>query len=503
MKGFCRSIAPVMAAALLLCGCQNDNDNENDHIEDIDLVGDISEDITTTAAASVTTTEPPAVPTIDNISSFSAFIMSENPSIIYKKALGEENCIPGYMYIKGPDNAVYPLLDMHFSADLGIFQSDAHAYAVNDEDGSRVLKIDKLTGEYKVIYEAKSGIIDKFRRSKYGENDKLIYYLTDGNRIVRIYRDSDRADVIAESESGIAFVHIPGDIEHGTLPDSYYICEECSEKGDYALWGDNDGNIYWYHCHTGENMMIDDPGMWELKVNPSNSEAVGASNELNDLYFFNIYNGREMLITEDAPHVYIIDDTAIIEAEKGEGSPCILAVNIPARETEIVYTPQYGDIETVLLGYRMTELDETHLSLSDHVLIIKDGDYLVSLTVGTPEAKTLFHLDNGMSDSLPIQFISEREHYWIYSAGNAIYELDRLKRHYDEWLAEDYPDMDFSSFYYCEDCIDDPDAFYWKDGNGDFWWYHAHSGENEPINVDDESYWISGSYTHFITRKNQ
>ena len=496
MKGFCRGIAPVMAAALLLCGCQSDNDNENQHIEDIDLVGDISE--ATTTAAAVATTEPPAVPSADNISKFTAFIMSEKPLSSYKIVLGEENCVPGHMYIKGPGNVVYPLLDIHFSDELGIFQSDTHAYAVNDEDGSRVLKVDKLTGEYEVIYEAKSGAIDVFRRSQKVGADK-IYYLTDGSRIVRIYGDTDQVDVLAESESGLAFVNIPGEVEKIIKDDpwhDHYICEECSEKGDYALWGDNDGNVYWYHCHTGENMQLDGSDMWELISYPSDSEVPGDSWLLNDLYFHNIYTDEEIFVAEDTPNYCITDDdTAIVEVEKGEGAPYIMAVNISARETEIIYTPQYGELETVNFLRRNED--------PDSVLIIKDGDWLMRIDKETLDVTPLFRMDNGMFSSTPPQIDTKREYYWIYTAGYALNQLEWLKIHYDEWLAEDYPDMDFSSFYCCEDCIGDPDAFYWKDGNGGYWWYHAHSGENEPINVEDESYWIAGSYTHFITRKNQ
>ena len=481
-RAFLSYAATVMAAALLLCGCQSDNDNDNGHIEDIDLVGDISETTTTTAAA---TAEPPEAPDGGNISWFTAFIMPENPSSTYVYALGEENCVPGYMYLKGQKGAVYPLLDMHFSYSEEVFQSDTHAYAVNDENGSRLLKINKLTGEYEVLYEAESGVIDNFKRSKRGDNAGRIYYLTDGNRVVHIYRDSDKAEVIAESESGVVFMNTPG--EDGLLSGSYS-CEECIEKGDYIFWRDNGDKIYWYHGHTGENMLLDNSYMWELKFYQSGVEVEFWT--LNDLYFHNIYTDEEILIAENVPNFEISGDTAFIEVEKGDGAPYILAAYIPARETEIVYTPQYGDIKMVSYIYH-----------TDDFLIIRDGDYLLRMDTDTLEVTTLFRLDNGMANSSQNQSVSDRVYYTVYSADHALLELELLKSSYDEFLAEDYPDMDFNTFYCCEDCIDDPNAFYWKDANGDFWWYHAHSGENEPINADE--YWVNWGLAHFITRKNQ
>ena len=89
---------------------------------------------------------------------------------------------------------------------------------------------------------------------------------------------------------------------------------------------------------------------------------------------------------------------------------------------------------------------------------------MINLRGDSFEAEVLFELENGLS----------KMNFYPYAESQLAYGF--------------LEDEDTSDFYICEECSLKENYFIWADNDMNWFWYHPHSGENEPIIIDSERY---------------
>ena len=519
---FCKCIAAAIAAALLLCGCQSGNDGSID----IDIAPD--PDITT---------ENNERAELPDMRVLTPFIMPQEGTEEYlyysskmEAAQVKGSCVPGYLYLKNAAEDLFFLLEPYeFDEADGLYQYEREVQGYTNwryvygaaklPDGEKLLKVDKITGSYAVVYTPAGGKVELMTPSeRHGDNSGRIFF-KDGKRLCALDPSSDQVTVCAESESGItdikceAFIYER--INTGGVEDAY-TCEKCGSEY-FAIWADGEGQYYWYHVHSGESEPIDfqylyypfycfndlifrgsktddaspyswrywgEWGEWELysrdKETRENTLLVD-----NVIYHYNhltyhssLFIARQdgvnrLMTIDERTGVYETiydfqdDDIQIIYTSGDvdendryitniffrEGDS-IIKLNSDSLEVNVMYASQYGKLEVIDRYF------------AGYAWLLRDGNTIVKATADTFESKELFDLENGLTQ--------------VYFPSFAEGELVGMMTM--------YPDEDISDFYICQECSMKEDYIIWADNDTNWFWHHPHTGENEPINIDTESY---------------
>ena len=166
-----------------------------------------------------------------------------------------------------------------------------------------------------------------------------------------------------------------------------------------------------------------------------------------------------------------------------------------ADETDITtaYTAQYGELE--ILGFidLVKDDDGSWQEISEilgyTMMVIRDGDHILRSFCKDmePQFEELFVMENGIYDYDQPQSIYREAFHSVYTASFAKDNFFSLRDGYilertDEMMMENFGHT-LNDFYICPDCGYGYEYFIWADKDGNWFWYHPESGENEPIEV--------------------
>ena len=487
-----RMLTAALTAAMLLslAGC---SDNDGDHTEDIDLVGDVSEEATTSAAVS-TTIKDIAIVTADpaaenqSVSSRWVHVAPYEKEEWFESFCGKGEYIQGALYFeKTAYSTLNMLLDIKFKDENEVhtYQSEKlpYIYAVTLDD--RLLEVDKRDGSFKVLYAAQYGTIDNLEySSRPGETEGRLLYINDGDHIVQIDRETGEYTVPIGPEyidNGVSYIYGPGTWLNVDA------CDYCFYDKDFIIWEDNDENYFYYHPEVdkaepmvkrnfsvekadpdwtiGEDVEFSYPPLtgktgWVM-LGCTEESALGYRDygmEPGYLYFVQgIYEETHYYLLlpiefKDAPcylyqdkeYVYgITADDRLLKVDKRDGS------------YEVLYTAQNGgissfDFRSERLGTYPTDYEHAYC------LIFSDGRDIMKLDTSTDEITVV------ESSDVDVDYMQCLDWEWIKQ-----YSSDAF---------------DFS--YVCQDCAYDPEHFIWVDVNGDWFWYHPDRGESEPLDYN-------------------
>ena len=529
-NGFCIGMALAIAAAVLLCGCKGDNDGSID----IDIAPD--PDITT---------ENNEKDDLPDMRVLIPFIMpqegteeylyySSKMETAHAQVMG--SCVPGYLYLKNSAEDLFLLLEPYeFDEADGLYQYEReiqgytnwrYVYGVAKlPDGEKILKVDKITGSYTVAYTPASGRVELMTPSERHGDDSGRLFFKDGNRLCALDPSSGQIKVCAESESGITDIKCEAFIYErintgGVNESDAYVCEECGSEF-FVIWADGEGQYYWYHVHSGENEPID----FQLHYYPFYcfNDLVWKGSESEDWELnsggWQGYRGEWELYTRDKAtreEVLLLDDViyyygnfaphlslAVVSKDVSR----LTVIDGRTGETEPIYEFQSNNIRLVDVSYRYFD-DGTEYSF----FLFKDGDSLIRLDGNTARTDEVYASQYGgleiidryqylfKDGDMVVRANEEATGFeTLFEAANGITEanfpffaeIGRLN------IQELFPDEDVSDFYTCEECCENKDYIIWADDDANWFWYHPHSGENEPIKVDMESYSVFSEWDHW------
>ena len=320
-------------------------------------------------------------------------------------------------------------------------------------------------------------------------NDNL--YCTCDNLLLLMdrYMNDVALLLLAEADSSIIKLLDYGFAEAASeKKDGVYVCDICSRNKEYVIWSDSNNNFYWYHPHSGENEYLENfdemyftgSELYSYEVDYAQSVGSQAYIEIVDLYRVNNATGERELILADITNfvsfyegTWITTNIAYFEVDKvelGTGTEAyIAAFNKETGELNTLYTAKSDDMELISAYYKQSS-----------AFLIKDGNEIICFDKNTLKATTLFRLENGMFSRYPVQYVSLKRYYQFHMGEYVEWELELLEL--------DYPDDDFSDFYICDQCRGSDEYFIWEDEDENWFWYHPHSGKNEPVTLDSERY---------------
>ena len=307
MKIFCRGIALVMAAAVLLCGCKNSEGN--DERKDIDLVGDASEEeiapvtTTTTASETTTTTEEEPVKS-DEVVYEDVYDVDENGiqsifpveyKLYYKDGeTGETTLL--YEHVKTGrafyEDIIYAVVDDEQTPfmiaynnenksenDIGLVTAYTAQYGELEILGC-IAAVKNDEGEWESIWDISDHtmmvirdgdhILRSFCNDKAPQFEELFILengIYDYDQVQSLYKEAYHFVYTASYAIDNFFAIRDGYIREytdemlmeyfGHTLDEFYICPNCGYGYEYFLWADKDGSWFWYHPETGENEPIE------------------------------------------------------------------------------------------------------------------------------------------------------------------------------------------------------------------------------------------------------
>lgn len=308
-----RSMAAVLAAALLLCGCSC-SDGGSDWDGDIDLAGDISENdiapVTTTTTSKVTdmtitTTTPEIVAEPETV-----------PAVIVEYVYAtDENGVESFtpveykLYHKDWETGESTLLFDHVKTDSAFYEDITYAVVDNGEQTPFMIAYRENEGDIDVVtaYTAQYGELEilgfiddvKDDDGKWQRISEILGHtmivIRDGDHILRSFcNDMDpQFEELFILENGIYDYDQPQSVYKeayhfaytasyakneflsikngymleytdemmmeyfGHTLDDFYICPECGDGYEYFIWADKDRQFYWYHPETGVNEPIE------------------------------------------------------------------------------------------------------------------------------------------------------------------------------------------------------------------------------------------------------
>ncbi len=480
---------------------------------------------------------------VTEISEFSPIIMPEKDDEKfqeYAEVIGEENCIPGYVYLYqkrlDPTNSKLTLLiPQRVDRAAGLFQSRdqsgsfRYVYCLS-EDRTKLIRADKTTGETE-DFTCKEGEIDllvgtdNIGSGTAEKNDFLFFkagntcYVLDGVQ-GKIIRHFESPNGISDIKSGYDFAM---ERAQGGVDDPFY-CEECGASG--VLWENDSGRYYWFHPHSGTNQYIDFESVYypfysvsELRWKFFPDE----SGKGDDSYIFDreyhlqipsgafensalkkaqllVYNRRTGESTVLLDNVVDADDsgniTAIVRDDSGERLQTVNAND--------------GTVKTI---YKTTEGTLSILFSDDSKAAFSDGNSLMAYFFRQKTTKTFDGLttDEDISiyrfedldllktkDTLYKLNFGEMTAEKLFGYDNGMSRLRLINGEERNSLQTCFPDEDFSDSYECAECkktLQTAPPFIWADDNGSWYWYHPHSGEITAVDVQtyaeyDDLYYI-------------
>ena len=133
----------------------------------------------------------------------------------------------------------------------------------------------------------------------------------------------------------------------------------------------------------------------------------------------------------------ISEDNELLKVSKIDGS------------YDVLYTPQYGEVSNF---YQSDFVENKNgVGESGRFLYLMDGDYDIVILETSTDEYDIFHSDKKIVK------------YWW--AG----------------FQEDHIHNDFDDAYVCDICGYDGKYVIWEDIDGNYFWYHPETGENEPL----------------------
>ena len=510
MKRIC--LAGILAAALLMSACNGGGD--------IDLAPE-------PALTTENDMETEEISSIDR-RVMTPFIMPQEGTeeYLHYRSKIDVNCVSGYLYLKNSAEDMFLLLTPYeFDETDGLYQyvreengyvNWRYVYGVAKfPDGDKILAVDKTTGTYNIIYTSQSGRIELMTGNERFSDDSEYLFFRDGNSLRRLTPSNGEVTVCAESGvsdiKNTAFVYER--VNKGMIPEyDAYICDECGK--DFIIWAEGDGQYYWHHVHSGENEPIDFQYLyypfycynyfeWSGSLNGESYGGEGGWGDL-ELYVRSMETREKTLLLDNVIYYYGNDHfthkiPAIVQAD---GVSRFVEVDERTGEPETLYEFQSGDFQLLHDDY---DYDER-----TYRFVFRDGDRIVRMYGNTPEPDVVYLARNGELDVIGAYTVFWNT--WLIRDGNKVlktsanelktetlFEVDNGitdAKFYDYFtgayynMMKEYPDVDMSDFYRCEECDMDGDYVIWADNDGNWFWYHPHSGENMPITIDDESYTV-------------
>lgn len=461
------------------------------------------------------------------------FIMPQQNTeeYLYYSSKIDGECIPGYLYLKNSAEDMFLLLTPYeFDEEDGLYQyvSEVQGYTnwryvygvAKLTDGEKILAVDKVTGAYSIVYTPSSGAIELMTASeRHGDNSGRLFF-KDGNSVRALAPETGEITVCAESESGVT--DIKGDefiyqrIKTGGVSESdVYVCSQCGSEY-FTIWADGNGQYYWYHVHSGENEPIDFQYLYYpfYCLNDlifSGSKTADASPYEWDgwgewgqwaLYSRSRESGERTLLAEDViyHYNYFIDHISLFIARE-EGKLRLMIVDERTGVPETVYEFQSGDVQIMDCSYQHYGDEYSSGYGFAYNFVFSDGDSVVELKGNTGEAEIVCTSRHG-----ELEFIEGYTYLnaWLLRDGNVmiklygdsfkteeLFELDNglsavnLYPYAESQLGYGFLEYeDTGDYYTCEECSSNYDYVIWADGDGNWFWYHPHSGVNEPIIID-------------------
>ena len=483
---------------------------------------------------------------VTEISEFSPIIMPEKDDEKfreYAEVIGEEKCIPGYVYLyhKRLDptkSKLTILIPQRVDRETGLFQSRGqsendhsfrYVYCLS-EDRTKLIKADKVTGDVSE-FTCDGGTIDMVTGTdnvdlpEAEKNDYLFFRAGDNCYII----DGVQGVILQhfESENGISDIKGGYDFAKGRYNKGVsgaYICEECGASG--VLWSDNGGQYYWYHPHSGENQPLDfqsiyypfnasykflwrfmmsslegydnfndffledgylyavvsDDGYYGYFDYPSEYNFSFQNFEKAELYVENAETGERKLLLDNIIYACTNENGNII-ALVNDTNTLILEVDAKTGYYETKYTAQSGNIKVLKYGENAIYQDGNKifsfgLKGEEDLLLLDPDDSFeffhldacdvmrVNHELLDMNGEKLFDLPNGLSGIYSYPF-------------GMILNSDPADLSYSEY----FPFDDFSDAYICDECVQQENYFVWEDENGNCFWYHPHSHEQEEVRI--------------------
>ena len=261
------NIRMSMAALLcvgLLAGCASEGNGQE---EDSTTARPVVEGIAAVSDNNGGTETQKPLPPIDSIEVMGdCFIAPDpktDPNLV--EFFNSYDCEPGYIYFEEETFGRVALLLDKKCRDIephDWYQNENFFWAVSEEN--EIIKIDKRTGEYKVLFalDAPDGEIYRFEYTTFpdipSEHGRLMYFAyTDGYQyyIVILERDTDKYDIL-HCTDGLQYYYVAGwqeSMKADGVSDEPYICEVCGYTGNYVIWENMYNEFFWYHPETGEN----------------------------------------------------------------------------------------------------------------------------------------------------------------------------------------------------------------------------------------------------------
>lgn len=501
--------AGILAAALFMSACDGGNG-------DIDLAPE--PDLTTE-------NDMEAAETVDR-RVLTPFIMPKEGTeeYLHYSSKMDVDCVPGYLYLKNAAEDVFYLLTPYeFDEADGLYQyvreengyvNWRYVYGVAKfPDGDKILAVDKMSGTFNIVYNSQSGRIELMTSSDRFSDDSSYLFFKDGNSLRYLIQSTGETIIAAESEvadiKNRAFVYER--TNKGGIPEyDAFICDDCVDG--FIIWADDKGQYYWHHVHSGENEPIDFQYLyypfycynyfeWDGSRDDSYSSLEGEWGEW-ELYVRSMETREKTLLLDNVIYYYANDfyTHKILAIVRSDGVNRFVEVDERTGEVETLYEFQSGDLE--LLRGDFDYMDEIYR------FVFKDGDRIFRVYGYTPEKDVVYEAQQPGLEIIGGYTVFSNT--WLIRDGNWVIKMSAEKletevlfeaengitdaKFFEYYAAvrynmmEYYPDVDLSELYNCEQCDNDVDYVIWSDNDGNWFWYHPHSGENTPIMIDEESY---------------
>lgn len=457
----------------------------------------------------------------------------------YADIIGEEQCIPGYVYLYQERNLdpeksrLLLLVEERVDREIGLYQEyfssteKRYVYCVS-EDKKRLIAADKVSGQTTDVYTCTENVIEMFTNSSSHQSKGAVpgteyIFFKDGGRLVFVDSTAAQAQVV-ESENGISDINagktFAKEREQLGVRSPYY-CEECDITG--VLWADGSGQYYWYHPHLGENQPVDytdlyDPlylhkdFCWRFKVTGGEAEYMTDNDndeffsytdmwcfeeenfEKAELYLRDKETGETTLLLDNAAYGWEDMQKNIFALVKGGEGDKLVKVDVGTGRSSDAYISESGSLEYSANSY---DDEVTYYVLRDKnsFVLFSDSEDGVIKTLSFDENDKVrdFEYTNRdmilqVNDELFTLRISSLNTYSLFPVPDGIsevrakpygslYNRDPAELSYSEY----FPEEDLSDAYYCDACDRYNEYFLWEDEKGNWSWFHFHSREQTPV----------------------
>ncbi len=492
--------------------------------------------------------EPEITTTDEEIIRFSSFvplIMPEKDDEKYSEyaqMIGEERCIPGYVYLYqertlDPEKSKLLLLvDERVDREIGLYQEyfstseKRYVYCVS-EDKKRLIAADKVSGQVIDVYTCTENEIEMFTNASSNKSQGTVHgteyiFFKDGGRLVFVDSAAAKAQVV-ESENGISDIKVGKTFAEERVQigvRSPYYCEECDISG--LLWADDSGQYYWYHPHLGENQPVDYAALydplylhsdfcWRFKVTGGEAEYMTDNDndeffscsetqpfeeenfEKAELYLRDRETGEATLLLDNLAYGWEDTQKNIFALVKDDGGDKLVKIDVCTGKSSDAYIPESGSLDYSANSYT-DEVSYYVLRDKNSFVVFSNSKDGVIRTLSFDEndkLKDFAYTNHDMllqvNDELFTMHIPTLETQLLFAVPDGVSQIrtkpygslyggDPAELSYSEY----FPEEDLSDAYYCDDCAEHSEYFeyfIWEDEKGNWSWYHFHSREQTSV----------------------